>query len=110
MVRHACRYGRFRKILPEFPIHRIDGVLHYLPPSLEECDFLVDVSEQIDVWKRMMGCHKSQLDTNPYPDWVLRFASKAGAIIETDYAQGLVSGNPVVVDDVLVVASGIREF
>lgn len=110
MARFACRYARFANILPELPIHWVEGILHYPGPNLEPYDFIVDVSDHVETWKRLMGCHTSQMKTFDYVSWNLRLASKHGVFIGADYAQTLVKGTPVVVDDILTVAKGIREI
>lgn len=110
MARYACRYARFAKILPEHPIHWVEGILHYPPPTFDAVDFIVDVSDYVETWKKMMRCHISQMATFDYDDWNLRLASKLGVLIGTSYAQGLVKGNPVVVDDVMNVSKGAREI
>ncbi len=110
MARYACRYARFKKILPEIPVHRPEGILHYLFPVHENPDFLVDVTDYVDTWKTMMEKHASQMKTNNYPEWNLNAARAFGLMIGTKYAQGLVKGNPVEVDDVMVVAKGSIEL
>jgi N-acetylglucosamine malate deacetylase 1 len=110
MVRYACRYSRFAKILPELPIHQPEGVLHYLYPTYDNPDFIVDISEEVEVWKRMMTCFESQMKTFQYIDWNLRLAAKLGILIGTSYAQGLMKGNPIQVDDVMTLAKGTREM
>jgi len=110
LARHACRYSRFRNILPELPIHWVEGILHYPPPTTEAVDFIVDVTPYIDTWMEMIRCHESQLNTFPYDEWNRRIASKLGVLINADYAQGLVKGNPIVIDDLMAIARGAREI
>lgn len=110
MARYACRYARFEKILPELPIHWVEGILHYPPFSWNDPDFLIDVSPYVDTWRRMMECHASQMKTFNYADWNLRQASKLGMMIGKEYAQGLVKGNPVVIDDLFSISKGTREI
>jgi len=111
MVRYACRYARFAKILPDIPIHRVEGILHYPHWSYaEKVDFLIDVSGHVEVWKQMIACHHSQLRTLPYQDWCLRIASRLGLMIGKTYAQGLVKGNPLEVDDVMHLSKGTIEL
>ena len=110
MVRYACRYARFAKILPDLPIHWVGGILHYPPPTYDNVDFIIDVSDHVETWKKMMRCHASQMETFDYDDWCLRRASKLGVLIGKPYAQGLVKGNPIVVDDVMSIAAGTREI
>ena len=73
-------------------------------------DFIVDVSDHVETWVKMMRCHTSQMTTFDYDDWNLRLASKLGMLIGTSHAQGLVKGNPIVVDDVMNVSKGSREI
>ncbi len=110
MARIACRYARFAKILPDLPIHWIEGILHYPGHKFEDIDFLVDVSKYIDIWKAMMTCHRSQLKTYDYVDRVLRVASHNGMAIGTAYAQGLVKGNAIQIQDIMTVARSVREL
>lgn len=110
MARYACRFSRFCKILPELPIHWVDGILHYPPPSYENLDFLVDVSDFVKPWVEMMRCHKTQMKTFPYDQWNQRLASKLGMLMGCDYAQGLVKGNPIVIEDLMDVSKGAREI
>jgi len=110
MARAACRFARFSKILPEMPIHWVEGILHYPCPAFEAVDFIIDISEHKEVWKRMMECHASQMTTVDYIDWNFRFASTLGMFIGVSYAQGLVKGNPIVVEDLMDIARGTREI
>lgn len=110
MVRAACRYARFAKILPDLPTHWVEGILHYAGHALDQVDFVVDVSKVLEIWKTMMGCHRSQLKTYDYIDRVLRGASHYGVTIGTAYAQVLLKGSPVQVDDIMTVARSVREL
>lgn len=110
MARYACRYARFKKILPELPPHTVGGILHYLYPFHAIADFLVDVSDQVTTWKQMLECHKSQMLTLSYSDWNVRIAHALGVAVEGQYAQGLVKGNPIIVDDVMELSNQIREI
>lgn len=110
MARYACRYARFSKILPEVPIHRPNGILHYLPHAGQDADFLIDISDHVEAWKRMMDCHRSQMLTMPYAEMALKHAANYGAMIGRPYSQGLVKGNPIVVDDLLTISNGTNEI
>lgn len=110
MLRYACRYARFSKILTDIPKHTVDGILHYINSSYEPIDFLIDVSEHMDAWTKMMQAHKSQHKTFNYTDWVLRFASKNGVLIGKAYAQGLAKGNPIEIDDLMTISNGSKDI
>lgn len=110
ICRHACRFARFAKILPELPVVTVQGILHYLPPSCDTPDIIVDVSGSVGLWRKMMESHASQMNTFDYAGWTLRQASKLGMLMGVSYAQGFIKGNPLVVDDLMSVAKGTREI
>ena len=110
MARYASRYARFAKILPEFPTHKPEGILHYLPHGGKEVDFLIDISPYVDAWKHMMGCHRSQMLTLPYSENALKNAANYGAMINRPYAQGLLKGNPIIIDDIQTISCGTMEI
>lgn len=110
MARIACRYSRFRNILPHMPIHRPDGILHYLYPSFDRVDFIVDISSVIDQWTEMMLCHQSQMKTNDYVSHCKKVASYLGMQIGVEYGQGFVKRNAIEVDDLMAVSRGTVEI
>lgn len=110
MARYACRYARFAKILPEIPIHTPEGILHYLYSDYSSPDFLIDVTDHVETWKKMMLCHESQMKGYNYADWCLRAASFLGIMIHKPFAQGLVKGNAIQVEDVMSVAKSTKEI
>lgn len=110
MIRYACRYARFKSILPELPVHHVGGVLHYLHHLHGVPDFYIDISAFVDQWKASIEAHKSQMQTLPYLDWNLRVASANGVFAGADYAQGLVKGNPVIIENLMELANQVREL
>ncbi|CDZ80055.1 4-oxalmesaconate hydratase [Candidatus Rubidus massiliensis] len=110
LIRIGARYARFKKILPELPVHFVKNVLHYIHVYYDKVDFIIDVTSHVDEWKKMMECHASQMATYPFVDRVLRFSSYLGVLIERPYAQGLISLSPVVIEDVTNLSQGIREI
>lgn len=110
IARHACRYARFTKILPELPIWNPEGILHYLPHAGVAAEILIDVSDHMTAWKNMMAAHPSQYKTYPYSDWAVREAAHLGDLIGKKYAQGLIAGNPIEIDDVMTVSRTSREL
>lgn len=109
LSRHAVRYARLEKMVPRVKKHQVDGILHYLFPYQENPDFLVDITPYADVWKEMMMCHESQMKTFDYAGWNMRSARKFGDMAGVVYAQGLIKGNPIIVETPLVISRGIRE-
>lgn len=110
MVRAAFRYSRFANILPHLPKFVPGGIMHYLGSEPKKPDILIDVSENVEQWKKMMSCHKTQHQTFNYSDWVLRGASAYGVMADCAYAQGLIQGTPIIVNDLLEIAHGTREI
>ena len=110
MARYACRYARFNKILPTLPIHWVDGILHYLPLVHTQPDFIFDVTHHVETWTKMMAAHVSQHLTFDYTNWNLRKAAELGMIIDRPYAQGLLKGNPLIIEDLQAISKGIREI
>lgn len=110
MARHACRYARFAKILPEIPLHRPKGILHYLQRNFDVPQFLIDISDYVEIWKQMILCHQSQLKTHNYLDWNLKVAARLGVLIGVPYAQGLAADNPVVIEDLTHISRGTFEL
>lgn len=108
MTRHAFRYARLAKILPDLPTFQPDGLMHYLYPTLELVDFLVDVTDHMDTWKAMMAHHVSQHKTFDFTAWNLLHAARLGTLIGKPYAQGLVKGTPVIVEDLMSVSKCMR--
>jgi len=110
ITRYACRYARFAKILPELPIWCPEGVLHYLPHAGVAAEILIDVSDHVTAWNAMMSAHTSQFKTYPYSQWALREAAYLGGLMGKEYAQGLIAGNPIEIDDVMTVCRTAREL
>jgi N-acetylglucosamine malate deacetylase 1 len=105
LARAACRYARFSNLLPKIAPHTVEGILHY-PTLTCDPDVLIDVSAYVAQWQALIECHQSQLRSRPYLDWVLTGARAAGCLIGVEYAQGLVKGNPLAIDDIMHVARG----
>lgn len=107
MLRYACRFARFAKILPEVPIHRPEGILHYLSPMQPyPPDFILDISPYFNLWMEMLACFENK----DLQDQGMRVASQRGLMIGKDYAQGLVQGNPVEVHDLMSISRGTLEL
>lgn len=109
LARNAVRYARLEKMVPNKKRHQVEGILHYLFPYQENPDFLIDVTPYKDLWKEMMLCHASQMKTFDYVGWNMRSARKFGDMAGVEYAQGLIKGNPVIVDTPLIISRGTRE-
>lgn len=110
MARHACRLARFKNILPGVKPHTPGGILHYTQKNFDPPHFIIDISDHVEMWKKMILAHDSQMQTKPYLEWNLKKAAFLGTLIGVEYAQGLAAGNPVFVDDVMSISQGTLEL
>ncbi len=110
MARYACRYARFGNILPDLAPHTVEGILHYPPSAVGGGDFLIDITEHMELLRAMIRCHESQLKTRPYLEWVKKAARQNGFAIGVEYAQGLYTGNPIAIDDLMNISRGTLEI
>lgn len=108
MARYAFRYARLKNILPEWPIHNSGGIMHYLYPTIESVDFLIDITDYVEIWKKMMACHVTQHRTFNFTDWNLLHAARLGSLMDRPYAQGLIKGVPVIIDDLMSISKTIK--
>ncbi len=109
LSRNACRYSRFAKILPDLPIHRPDGILHCMTPMISVPDFLIDISDHMEAWRKMIQCHESQMKTMDFMEITHTVAGRLGMMMGVPYAQGLMKGNPLFIDDIMTISKGTRE-
>lgn len=109
MARYATRLSRFSKFLGSVPSHRPEGILHYTYPFHRHPDFIVDVTEVQPAWLELIRCHASQLQTRPYDRVNMNAASYLGSLIGVEYAQGLVKGNPLQVDNLMHISKSSLE-
>lgn len=110
IVQAAARLARFKNILPNLPIHHVEGILYYPGPMCEQTGFLIDISDYVEQWKELILAHKSQHLTYNYLNRCLAGAARWGAMMGTEYAQNLIAHNPVVVNNVMQVAKGTIEL
>lgn len=104
MMRYACRFARFAKILPSHPIHRPDGILHYLFPfQTFSADVIMDVSGSIEEWKSLIEMHCLK-------EAVIQVSACFGIMMGVEYAQVLVKGNPIVVNELMDISRGTMEI
>lgn len=110
LVRIACRFSAFKNIVSDVAVHKVEGVLHYPGPVMQKLDFLFDVTPHVEIWKKMMNCHESQMKTFDYVAWNLKRAANLGVMMQVEYAQCLSAANPVIVEDVMHIAKVAKEL
>lgn len=102
LVRDACRLARYGNTpgLEEAERHAIQLLLFYdiSSEAVGEGDMvplLVDVSEQVEAWKRLMRCHASQVKRLDYIELQLSRARALGIRMGVHSATRLYSEGPV---------------
>lgn len=114
IVRAAVRLARYggvpelNKLLP----HKV-GALYFYPATLSAArqpDIIVDISQHVSKWRKVLAAHKSQLKTKNYIDLVVARARVLGLAINSKYAQGLYLNDPMVLDVPSDVIASARNF
>ncbi|MDQ8188000.1 PIG-L family deacetylase [Pelagicoccus sp. SDUM812002] len=116
LARDAARLARYAGIaeLSELKPHAIESLYYYaITPSAEptpQQPFVFDVSLQIDAWREMMNCHRSQMKTRRYLELQVSRARSLGLQTGCEYAQALWPNDPVLVNGLNSAPRGIRLF
>ncbi len=117
LVRDATRLARYGGLEGLKPApHAIGQLFFYsLGPGAEPPGpppVLVDVSapEVVAVWRHAMEAHASQMKTRNYAELQLARARVHGLNAGVEYAQPLWPNDPLVVDNLAVLARGARRF
>jgi LmbE family N-acetylglucosaminyl deacetylase len=114
MVRDACRLARYGGLseLCSWPVHKIGSLLFYnITLHIGRApDIVVDVSEVASEWEAAMRCHQSQVTSKRYLDLQLTAARTLGLAAGVEMAFGLFANDPILVNDLSVVALSVREF
>lgn len=116
VVRDAARLARYAGLveLSEWEAHAVDSLFYYaVTPGAEpkrETTLVVDVSDQLESWRRLMGCHASQMKTRRYLDLQVSRARTLGLESGVEYAQALWSGDALFLDRLNSAPRGVRLF
>lgn len=112
LVKEACFYSGLRKYPVEGEPHRPRKLLYYLPSRYNlQPTFFVDISEQFEKKMAAIKCYNSQfvnieehLHLTPYLKGVLErveyFNGFLGRSVRVKYAEGFITGEPLMVDDI----------
>lgn len=112
----AARLARYAGVaaLSELGPHAIESLYYYaITPGAEPrsgTPFVFDVSLEIDAWREMMHCHRSQMKTRRYLDLQVSRARTLGLQAGCEYAQALWPNDPVLVNGLNAAPRGIRLF
>jgi LmbE family N-acetylglucosaminyl deacetylase len=103
LTQSACRLARYGglKELKKMQVHTVDALYFY--PSRaeapEKINVVIDISDTKDKWEQTMSAHKSQMKTRGYHDLVFTKAAALGASVGVKLAIGLLSNDPIRVDN-----------
>jgi len=101
IVMNARYYATFKKLPVEGEPYRVPALFHYFLPSDESPDFVVDISEQFELWVESLKAHDSQFvdpekTRNRDYLWFLETMARGfGALIGVKYGQGFKIGEPL---------------
>lgn len=114
IVRAACRLARYGGIkeLNDVKPHVID-ILYFYPATLNAVtrpDIVIDVSQEVTRWQKVMAAHQSQLKTKKYIDLVLARAKVLGLSINAQYALGLYASDSIILDTPSSARGSARNF
>ena len=114
LVRDASRLARYGGLveLEHFAPHKITSLYYYAVTRfpLATPDIVVDISDVIDKWEQVMGCHQSQLSNMKYNLLQHSKARLLGLNSGVEFAMGLWTNDPVMVDRVSDIGKSARNF
>jgi len=106
---NAANLAGLRKVgLPGEP-HTVTRVFHYFLPPGTCPDFVVDITPHYDRWIKALSAHRSQF-LNPeksrdYLESITARARSHGLQVRCKYGQAFLAAEPVVVGDILTLAT-----
>jgi len=113
IVRDACRFARYGglKELIDQPAHTVDALFYYLITGQNlHPDVVVDVSDAMEEWDKVMKLHETQMSSRNYLDFVHARARTFGLLSRTEYGLGLWTDDPLVIDHMGCLNRTARHF
>lgn len=118
IIRDAARLARYGGVaeLRKLPSHKIGQLCFYaVTPEAEPKDVtpvLVDISEAkvIEIWKKSMEAHESQVSAKDYVGLQLARARLLGARAGVGRAIALFPNDPLLIDSLDQISRGARQF
>ncbi len=111
---NASNVASLKKAKIEGDPHLVARIFHYfLPPGVTP-NFVVEITPYVDQWIEALSAHKSQF-LNPeksrdYIESITTMARSFGQLARTKYGQGFYAVEPVLVDDIMVLAKNDPYF
>ncbi len=114
MGRDACRFARYGGIeeMKNEQVHFVKNLFMYpsTPNLNSRPDILIDITEQVEDWKKLMATHETQMQTRKYSDLLLAMARHFGLTYGTEYAWGLYKTNPLLLNNLGVIEKSLTTF
>jgi N-acetylglucosamine malate deacetylase 1 len=103
IVTNSIYYATFKKLPIEGEIHHVKGLYHYFLPPEKEPTFVVDITDQFELWMDTLKAHESQF-MNPEKSrdylWSLETMARSyGQLVGVKYGQGFRIGEPLKIMD-----------
>lgn len=96
IVRGVARLVRIRNFMPAVEPHYVKHFFYYILPPHVKPTIIVDVSEDMEEWRKVAECYSSQLDgLNGYFELLLSVRRYHGMLIGKPYAEAFYSDRPV---------------
>ncbi|MDP0501539.1 MAG: PIG-L family deacetylase [Verrucomicrobiota bacterium JB022] len=112
LARTACRQARYGGLLRDLPRHSVQGLWFYSITHESPLDgaVLVDISAQVEDWKRLMHCHQTQVQSRAYVDLQLSRARQWGLRAGCEHALALWPNDPPRLDYLTDLPYSARSF
>jgi LmbE family N-acetylglucosaminyl deacetylase len=114
LTRDACRFARYGGLEPlrRLPVHKIDNLYFYniTQHGGRKPDVVVDISDVVAEWEQVMNCHESQVRSKSYIELQKAAARLLGLTIDTEYAAGVYTNDPLRLETLSDIRLSSRNF
>jgi N-acetylglucosamine malate deacetylase 1 len=99
LTQDACRFARYGglELLKRLPVHKIGNLYFYniTQHGGRKPDVVVDITDVVAEWEQVMNCHDSQVRSKGYIELQKAAARLLGLTIDTEYAAGVYTNDPL---------------
>jgi len=114
LTQDACRFARYGGLEPlkRLPVHKIGNLYFYniTQHGGRKPDVVVDISEVVAEWEQVMNCHDSQVRSKGYIELQKAAARLLGLTIDTAYAAGVHTNDPLRLENLSDITLSSRNF
>jgi len=101
IVRAVTRLTRIKNYIPEVEPHYVKHYFYYILPPHVRPVMIVDITEDMEEWKKLAECYSSQLGgLSGYYELLLTTKKNHGLLIGRPFAEGFYSDRPIDVTNV----------